>query len=416
MSSVWLDLSGSSNILRPTYVSGFLDVSSTFLTRTDASMAGNVYIGGTAGLNVNNSMTMSGVINQLIASPMIGNVVTVGGNVSNDSYLNGRLYVYYDASINGRIFVTSDTSLNSKLFVGSDTSLNSRFFLGGDASLNSRLFVGSDSSLNSRLFLGGDASLNGNVYIGKDLLINGNMNVKQYTTNLTVYTVSYEFIVARDMSLNGNLTINSTTASTSTTTGALQVDGGAGIIGNLYAGSIYSLSPSTAFAIGSGNNFHSTAISAPPTMNGIWSGTGDNVTSSTFNLAIGSWNGIGFVDTCYKACYIYMDLRNGKINASSFNATSDYRIKTNVKELNDRFIVDNLRPVSYYNTIKKSNDIGFIAHEVQEHFPELVDGEKDGENNQVLNYIGLIGVLTKEIQDLKKENKRILERLEKAGI
>jgi hypothetical protein len=96
MSGVWYSASGSSNILKPTYINGFLDVSNMFLTRSDASMAGNVYIGGSAGLNVNNSMTMAGVINQLIASPMIGNVVTVGGNVSNDSYLNGRLYVYYD--------------------------------------------------------------------------------------------------------------------------------------------------------------------------------------------------------------------------------------------------------------------------------------------------------------------------------
>jgi len=31
-----------------------------------------------------------------------------------------------------------------------------------------------------------------------------------------------------------------------------------------------------------------------------------------------------------------------------------------------------------------------------------VSGEKDGEQMQSLNYIGLIGVLVKEIQELKK--------------
>ena len=46
-------------------------------------------------------------------------------------------------------------------------------------------------------------------------------------------------------------------------------------------------------------------------------------------------------------------------------------------------------------------DIGLIAHEVQEFFPELVTGEKDGETNQSINYIGLIGLLVKEIQELK---------------
>jgi hypothetical protein len=31
-----------------------------------------------------------------------------------------------------------------------------------------------------------------------------------------------------------------------------------------------------------------------------------------------------------------------------------------------------------------------------------VEGEKDGEKTQSVNYIGLIGVLIKEVQDLKK--------------
>jgi hypothetical protein len=51
--------------------------------------------------------------------------------------------------------------------------------------------------------------------------------------------------------------------------------------------------------------------------------------------------------------------------------------------------------------------MGFIAHEVQEVFPFLVAGEKDGPEIQSLNYNGLIAVLTKEIQDLKKRVKEL---------
>lgn len=47
--------------------------------------------------------------------------------------------------------------------------------------------------------------------------------------------------------------------------------------------------------------------------------------------------------------------------------------------------------------------MGFLAHEVQDFFPYLVNGEKDGEDYQSINYIGFIPLLTKEIQDLKKE-------------
>ena len=92
----------------------------------------------------------------------------------------------------------------------------------------------------------------------------------------------------------------------------------------------------------------------------------------------------------------------GQLNSTSFNATSDYRIKENVTNLDDSFSVDNLRPVTYFNKNAGKQDIGFIAHEIQEIFPYLVTGEKDGEQMQSLNYLGLIGVLTKEIKELKK--------------
>ena len=93
----------------------------------------------------------------------------------------------------------------------------------------------------------------------------------------------------------------------------------------------------------------------------------------------------------------------GVCEANSFNALSDYRIKENVVPLSDTsYNIDNLRPITYTNTIRNKQDIGLIAHEVQEEFSFLVTGEKDGEHNQSVNYTGLIGVLIHEIQQLKK--------------
>ena len=92
----------------------------------------------------------------------------------------------------------------------------------------------------------------------------------------------------------------------------------------------------------------------------------------------------------------------GTANAGSFVSGSDYRIKDNIISLGPYFIVDRLNPVTYTNKTLGKQDTGFIAHEVQEVFPHLVSGEKDGEEIQTLNYQGLIAILTKEIQDLKK--------------
>ena len=50
--------------------------------------------------------------------------------------------------------------------------------------------------------------------------------------------------------LNGNLYVNTTTAATSSTTGALQVAGGAGIAGNVYIGGITNHAGNVAFEIG----------------------------------------------------------------------------------------------------------------------------------------------------------------------
>lgn len=90
---------------------------------------------------------------------------------------------------------------------------------------------------------------------------------------------------------------------------------------------------------------------------------------------------------------------------------SDYRIKENITLLDDSYKVDDLKPVKYFNKVTNKEEVGFIAHEVQEVFPFLVTGEKDGEKNQTLNYIGLIGVLVKEIQDLKREVKDLKAQL-----
>ena len=65
-------------------------------------------------------------------------------------------------------------------------------------------------------------------------------------------------------------------------------------------------------------------------------------------------------------------------------------------------MVDPLRPVSYHNKISNKQDIGLIAHELQEHFPFLVTGTKDGDATQTVNYNGLIGLLIHEIQQLKR--------------
>lgn len=194
-------------------------------------------------------------------------------------------------------------------------------------------------------------SSNGNV------VVQGNLNVgfingtpvtsigagSQWTTNagnifylgnvgIGIQTPQYALDVSNTGIRASSILINGNSASSSVTTGALQVIGGVGIRGNLNV---------------SGNI------------------TGGNL--------------IGF------ALYV----------------SSDYRLKDNVQPLTINRTVDVLKPVEY-DHISTGHQMGFIAHELQEEYPFLVTGEKDGEDFQTVNYNGLIALLVKEIQDIKK--------------
>jgi hypothetical protein len=83
-------------------------------------------------------------------------------------------------------------------------------------------------------------------------------------------------------------------------------------------------------------------------------------------------------------------------------SSSDYRIKYNPVCLDGTYTVDHLNPLTYTNMVTNRRDIGFLAHEVEQHYPYLVVGEKDGDIYQSLNYNGLIGILTNEIKLLKQ--------------
>jgi len=100
------------------------------------------------------------------------------------------------------------------------------------------------------------------------------------------------------------------------------------------------------------------------------------------------------------------------VNSTYFNVYSDYRIKHDVETLDDTYSVDKLNPVKYKLNCNNENKFGFIAHEVQEIYPNIVTGEKDGVNTQSVDYTQLIPILVKEIKDLKENNKTLLKNQE----
>jgi len=161
-------------------------------------------------------------------------------------------------------------------------------------------------------------------------------------------------------------------------------------------------------------------------------------TTAPANGAIIEGNvGIGTTTPSYK-----LDVQGGDINASGLvrangvPLTSDAMFKTNVDSLQSSLaIIEALRPKTYfmdtvnYNGFGKFNfesvrQYGFIAQEVETVLPELVTiGRKpavtdtlgnilvEAYNYRSLNYIGLIPILTKGMQELQAENQYLRSHL-----
>jgi hypothetical protein len=99
-------------------------------------------------------------------------------------------------------------------------------------------------------------------------------------------------------------------------------------------------------------------------------------------------------------------------SAVTYNSTSDYRLKENITPLEnglDRLM--QLKP-SKFNWITTGEEAeGFIAHELQEYFPDAVTGEKDAVYSstgnikpQSVDYGRITPLLVKAIQELKVQN------------
>jgi len=273
-------------------------------------------------------------------------------NIFNKSYVNDFV------DISGHLIIRN----NGALVVGGDVSLNAVSVTG------STLFT-NDMLLKSRLFLGGDISANGSLYVGGDLSVNGLLNGLSNggfgagtipSTAVIGYTNG---TVAGDIAITGNVLIAGDASFNGTTVGL-------GTNAVLKVGGQLDLSDGT------------------------------YMTTYDDNILSGSYaNGnVVFKDSTFSSVTVVGAATVG----GSITSTSDYRIKTNVMELGETYNVDQLIPIQYNNTLTNSHEYGLLAHELQAVYPDLVKGEKDGPEYQRVYYNGLIGVLVKEVQDLKR--------------
>jgi hypothetical protein len=116
-------------------------------------------------------------------------------------------------------------------------------------------------------------------------------------------------------------------------------------------------------------------------------------TTGTIQAFTYNGSGIGTIDTNGSNC--------------TFNSTSDYRLKQNIKPMTGALArIELLKPVTYNWIRENQAGEGFIAHELQEVVPEAVVGTKDAVDEdgnpvyQAIDQSVLVATLTAAIQEL----------------
>ena len=138
--------------------------------------------------------------------------------------------------------------------------------------------------------------------------------------------------------------------------------------------------------------------------------TQSDSTVLTLGGVASSKNGLAIVNSADTGTIYSIYFRNssgsliGSITNSgsgvAFNASSDYRLKENIKPLeNGLSRVQQLKPIKFDWIDSKESCEGFIAHEVDEIFTDAVAGIKDAEEMQGIDYGRITPLLVKAIQE-----------------
>jgi hypothetical protein len=136
-------------------------------------------------------------------------------------------------------------------------------------------------------------------------------------------------------------------------------------------------------------------------------------------------SGAGFMDFWYNTANIGSIGQNGTTGVT-YSTTSDYRLKQDIAPMSGAIQkISALKPVTYKWKADNSDGQGFIAHELQEVFPDAVVGEKDaveglvdedGNINYRPKYQGidtsfLVATLVAAVQELNAELQAVKQEL-----
>ncbi len=382
--------------------------SSQFL-KADGSVDTTTYQGaitlGAIGItaNANGASLVGAILNLQPADASFGGVVTTGVQTfAGAKTLTGALSGT-SATFSGDLTIDTNTlyvdSTNNRVGIGTSSP---SYPLHLKNATFSQLYIEGGSAADLILYnSGGSANTRTMVYR------QGTTGVAKFFSANDAGTINKDNILVLDNS-TGNVGIGTSTPSellhlNSTTTGAfirLQSSSGSGVyIGGrdnnmeLYAGGSERMRITSAGAVLIGTT------STRSTMLNIVNASG--LSSITCQVATNGDNAINWINA--SSTYICSIVVNA--SSVSYNTSSDYRLKQDLKDFSGLNLVSNIKVYDYEWKIDNTRAYGVVAHELEEIIPQAVSGVKDDilENGEIksqgVDYSKLVPIMIKAIQE-----------------
>ena len=375
-----LVVNANANIFGNANIGGTLTVTgNTFLSNlvvnANANIFGNANIGGTL-VVTGNTFLSNLVVNanaNIFGNANIGGTLTVTGNTFlSNLVVNANANIFGNANIGGTLTVTGNTFL-SNLVVNANANIFGNANIGGTLTVTgntflSNLVVNANANIFGNANIGGTLVVTGNTFLS-NLVVNANANIFGNaniggTLTVTGNTFLSNLVVNANANIFGNANIGGTlTVTGNTFLSNLVVNANANIFGNANIGGTLVVTGNTFLSnlvVNANANIFGNA-----NIGGTLTVTGNTFLSNLVvnaNLSIGTSPATGYVLTV-----------SGGIQATSYNATSDRRLKSNIQILSNqsKYILD-IVPVTFDWKVDGKHDIGFIAQDVFKTYPELL--------------------------------------------
>ena len=242
-------------------VVGNVYVDGNVVAYKDFTLTGNAYVSGN--VNITEELTISNNVYADKDLEVMGNVY-VDGNVSiieeltisNNVYADKDLEVMGNVYVDGNVSIIEELTISNNVYADKDLEVMGNVYVDGNVVAYKDLLVTGNVYVSTNVDITKELTVTGNVYADKDLEVLGNtyitgnvtidsttLHVDTKTNRVGIGTITPKATldivgnvhVTSNISTASNVLITGTAAAYSKTTGALQVTGGVGIQGDLYA-------------------------------------------------------------------------------------------------------------------------------------------------------------------------------------